>query len=334
MKNKNTINYRHLLTISVCILLPIVVQNKYYLHLFNMIGIYSLLAIGFNILAGYTGQISLGQAAFYGIGSYAAAILHVKFNLSIWIVLPIAVIITCIFGVIIAIPALKVKGKYLVLLTIAFGEITRLILLNWVGLTKGPAGILGIKAPTVFGFEIDSPMRFFYLISGFVILGIIIEKKIVNSRIGRAFIAIREDEDAAELIGINLKSYKIKSFMISAAYSAAAGVLYAFMVGYISPDSFRYDESVSILSMSIVGGFGTIYGPIVGSIALNVLPEIFRPLSEFRMVFYGVILIVTTMIYPGGLLKGFEAMLNKFQLKRKLKTPKNKDNILKSNKLY
>lgn len=304
---------KYIVLIALFLILPFVVRNKYYIHIMNMTGIFALLAIGFNILAGYTGQISLGQAAFYGIGAYSAAILNLNFHFSFWVATPLAALITCFFGLILAVPALRIKGKYLVLLTIGFGEITRLVLLNWVDLTRGPAGLIGIVQPSLFGYEIDSLNEFYYLILGTVILGAIMQARIVNSRLGRAFIAIREDERAAELTGINLTKNKIKAFVLSAMYSSVAGSLYAFMIAYISPDSFRYDESVIILCMALIGGFGTLAGPIVGAIILTIIPEALRNFGDMRMVFYGVVLIAVTMYYPGGLVKGIEKVYSKIE---------------------
>ena len=307
MKNKAILWY--LPAVVILLLLPIVVPNNYWVQIINMAGIWAILTMGFNVLAGYAGQISLGQAAFYAIGAYTSALLNTRFGLSFWIALPAAMVVSGIFGLILAIPALKVKGKYLVLLTIGFGEIVRLVLLNWQEVTGGASGVLRIEAPSVFGFAFDTLIKYYYLILIFLVLLFLYQKKLINSRAGRALIAVREDEAAAELIGINLAKYKIKAFVIGAVFCGIGGSLYAHMVRYVSPDSFRYDESVMILSMAVVGGIGTQWGPICGAFLLTLLPELLRQVGDYRLVIYGILLIIVVMFYPGGLIKGLEALL-------------------------
>jgi branched-chain amino acid transport system permease protein len=281
-----------------------------------MAGIYALLGTGLNILAGYTGQVSLGQAAFYGIGAYVSGLLNVNLGLPFIVTLPIAVIVAAVFGVVLAIPALKVKGSYLALLTIGFGEITRMVLVNWKNVTRGPAGVIGIKAPSIFGFQFDTLQKYYFLILFFVVLGTIYQNILIRSRPGRAFIAIMEDSKAAELIGIDITWYKIKSFVISAVYSAIAGVLYAHMINYISPDTFTSYDSSLILWIVIIGGLGYLPAPILGAIVMSILPEALRWLGNWRLVIYGVTLTLVIMYYPGGLAKYLSKLY--FSAKRKL----------------
>jgi len=306
---KKVIKYL-ILAIVLCII-PVISPNNYVVQIVNMAGIYMILAMGFNILAGYAGQVSLGQAAFFAIGAYGSALLNTRFGLPFWVTLPASIVISIIFGVVLAIPALKVRGKYLVLLTIGFGEIVRLVLLNWHEVTGGTSGVLKIEAPSFFGFEFFSLKSYYYLILVFVILLFLYQKRLIGTRAGRALIAIREDEAAAELAGINLSKYKIKAFCIAAVFSGIAGCLYAHMMRYISPDSFRYDESVTILSMAVVGGIGTLGGPLIGALVLSVLPELLRSVGDFRLVIYGVLLIIVVMFCPGGLLQGLVVVKNK-----------------------
>lgn len=291
------------LAVILCVI-PLLAPNNYVVQIVNMAGIHMILAMGFNILAGYAGQVSLGQAAFYAIGAYGSALLNTRFGLPFWVTLPACALISVIFGVILAIPALKVRGKYLVLLTIGFGEIVRLVLLNWKEVTGGTSGVLKIQAPRLFTFSFSTLTSYYYLILTFVLLLFLYQKRLIGSRAGRALIAIREDEAAAELSGISLSKNKIKAFAIAAAYSGVAGCLYAHMVRYISPDCFRYDDSVTILSMAVVGGLGTLSGPLLGALVLTVLPELLRSVGDFRLVIYGVLLIIVVMFYPGGLLQG------------------------------
>mgnify|MGYP000878847810 CR=1 FL=1 len=312
MKNKK--NFISLMIFSVLlILLPFIVPNNYYVQIINMSGIYAILAMGFNILAGYTGQISLGQAAFFAIGAYTSALMNTVFGLPFYITFPVSMIVSGVFGLILAIPALKVKGKYLVLLTIGFGEIVRLVLLNWKKVTGGASGILRIKAPELFGFSFNTLQKYYFLILIFCIILYFYQRKLINSRAGRALIAIREDEAAAELVGINLAQYKIKAFVISAVFCGIGGCLYAHMVKYVSPDTFRYDESVMILSMAVIGGLGTLNGPILGAIFLTILPEILRQVGDYRLVIYGIMLILVIMFYPGGLISSINKLIMRIE---------------------
>ena len=309
-------NLHRLLFFAFILVLPFLPPNRYAVQVINMVGIYALLGIGVNILTGYTGQISLGQAAFFGISAYTTALLNTGYRMQFLAVLPIAVLVTAAFGVFLAVPALKVKGSYLALVTIGFGEITRMVMVNWVELTRGPAGIVGIDHPVIFGFEFDSLAKYYYLILFFVVLGVLYERVLMRSRAGRALIAIREDDKAAELTGINITQFKIKSFVISAVYSAVAGVLYAMMINYVSPDSFTSNDSNIILWTVIIGGMGSSAGPVVGAAIMTILPEMLRGLGQLRMVLYGVVLLGVIMYYPGGVTHYAEEI--KAQVKSKL----------------
>lgn len=246
---------------AILILLPIVTPNMYIMQIINMIGIYIILGIGINVLTGYTGQLSLGQAAFFGIGAYTAALVNTRAGLQFIPCLLGSVVVTAFFGVVLAIPALKVKGSYLALLTMGFGEVVRIVMINWTPVTNGTAGVLGIQSPVIFGFSFDTLKKYYFLILLFVLLGLAYESIIIRTRTGRAFIAIREDNEAAELTGIDVTAYKIKAFVLSAVYCGVAGCLYAMMIKYVSPDTFVSNTSSVILWTAIVGGFGTVIGP-------------------------------------------------------------------------
>ena len=300
MKQTKKITLIAVVTAAILIL-PFLLPNAYIIQIVNMIGIYAIVGTGVNILTGYTGQLSLGQAAFYGIGAYTTALLNTKLGCPFFVVLPASVLVTAVFGVFLAIPALKVRGSYLALLTIGFGEIVRMVLVNWIDLTGGPAGVVGIKAPDLFGFKFGTLFKYYYLIAFFVFIGIMYQKWLMRSRTGRAFMAIRDDDKVAELTGINITTFKIRAFVLSAVYSAVAGVLYAMMIHYVSPDSFTSNDSNMFLWTAIMGGMGTTIGPVIGAIIMNILPEALRFLGDWRMVVYGVILLTVIIRYPGGI---------------------------------
>jgi branched-chain amino acid transport system permease protein len=184
-----------------------------------------------------------------------------------------------------------------------------MVMVNWIDVTKGPAGVVGIDAPNILGLNFTSLNSYYYLILFFVVIGFIYQNALIHSRTGRAFIAIREDDQAAELTGINITSYKIKAFVISAVYSAVAGVLYAMMIRYVSPDSFTANDSSIILWTVLVGGMGSLFGPILGATVMTFLPEALRTLGNMRLVIYGVILLIVIIRYPGGLTPYVEKLI-------------------------
>ena len=306
----------------VLIGLPVVIPNSYIMQLVLNILIYVILAMGLNLLTGFTGILSLGHAAFFGVGAYVSGILNTRFGWPFWATLIISVIVTALISLFLAFPALRVKGTYLVLMTIGFGEVVRLLLVNWISLTNGPNGIVGISYPDFGFFKLINMTQCYYLAVVFVALLMIYLKVLMKSRVGRCLLAIRDDDRAAELVGIDVSQYKLKAFMISAAYCAIAGTLYAHVIRYISPDSFRADESQLILCCVIIGGIGTFKGPVIGAILLTIIPELFRSLQDFRMVLYGVILMIVIIFFPGGVAKYWDLLVAK--IKKLVTDPKTK----------
>lgn len=300
---------------AIVIAIPFLTPNSYIQQIVNMIGIYIILGTGTNILTGYTGQLSLGQAAFFGIGAYTAALLNTRANQQFIVCLIGAMIMCAFFGVVLAIPALKVKGSYLALLTQGFGEIVRIVFVNWTPVTNGTAGILNIQWPKIL-VSIDTLEKYYYLIIFFVVIVLFYQKKLIQSRTGRAFIAIREDNEAAELTGINVTTYKIRSFVLAAVLCGIAGTLYAMMIRYVSPDTFVNNTSSIILWTAIVGGFGTLVGPVIGGIVMQVLPEFLRFTGNWRLVIYGVILLIVILRFPGGIYPYLERFMNKIKGKK------------------
>ena len=307
---KNKIGF--LLMAVLLLLLPQFISNRYYLHMINLAGIYTLIVIGLNILAGYTGQVSMGQAGYFAIGTYAAALVMLNFKLSFWLALPFAIVVSALFGVVIAVPAMKLSGPYLVLATVGFGEIIRLVILNWQPVTKGAAGLTGIPLPQLGDYRLMSEQDFFYLIFGVLLLGAYVAHRLTKSKIGRTFSAIREDELAAEAMGVPVNRYKTWAFIISAIYAGVAGALYGTFSGVASPDNFTFDDSVGFLCMSVIGGNRTISGAIVGAFMLTFLSEALRTFQAFRLVVYGGILIFTVIYMPQGLVGVFTYWRSKF----------------------
>ncbi|CQR70960.1 High-affinity branched-chain amino acid transport system permease protein LivH [Sporomusa ovata DSM 2662] len=282
-------------------LAPMVLTNNYYLHIINLAGIYTLITLGLNLLFGYTGQVSMGQAGYFAIGTYVSALLMFNLQFSFWLTLPLVLITCAVGGAVIGIPAMKLSGPYLVLATVGFGEIIRLILLNWTPVTKGAAGLTGIPLPEFFGIKLSSEQDFYYLIMSFLLLGTYIAYRLAQSKIGRTFSAIREDELAAEAMGVPVNRYKIAAFIISAMYAGIAGALYGCFSGVASPDNFTFEDSVGFLCMSVIGGSWSISGAVIGAFMLTILSEALRAFQAYRLIIYGVILIFTVIYMPQGL---------------------------------
>lgn len=267
-------------------------------------GIYIILALGLNVVVGFTGLLNLGFVAYYAIGAYSFALLNTKLGMGFWSALPFSVLITVLGGFLFAIPALRLKGDYLALVTLGFGEIVHITLNNWDSFTKGPNGISGITPPSLFHIELSSFTGFYYLVMFFVTVAVIVMRRVHASKIGRAWIAIREDEIATAAMGINNTLYKLYSIAFGAFWAGLAGSLFAAKMRFISPESFTFMESVLILCMVIVGGLGSIAGVIIGAIILVFLPEVLREVQLYRMLALGAGLVLLMIFRPQGLFGG------------------------------
>lgn len=283
------------------LIFPIIMTHPYYMHLSNLILIYAIASTGLNLVTGYTGQLSLGHAAFFAVGAYTSALLSKDVGFPFWGSLIVAVIAATLLGSILGLPSLRLRGPYLALATAGFAEIIWIIINNWESLTQGSRGIQDIPQASLIGFVFSNEISWYYFLSFFYLLFTLCCYRLINSHYGRAFIAIRDNEPAAKASGINPLIYKVLSFAISAFLSGFAGALYAHYRAYISPDSFTFAESVTLLAMIVVGGKGTLSGPLVGAIALTMIPDLLSFLQDFKMVFHGILLVLTMMFLPGGI---------------------------------
>jgi len=264
------------------------------MQILTVIMINSILAISLNLVTGYTGQLSLGHATFMGLGAYGATLFTLKLHFPFVLSLILGAVVAAAFGFIIGVPTLRLKGDYLAIATLGFGEIVKNILLN-LEITGGPMGLRGI--PKITNIYIG------VLALAFVVFSL---NRIMNSRVGRSFIAIREDELAAEAMGINTTKYKIQAFIIGAFYAGVAGGLYAFLFRYINPNDFGFMRSIEILCMVVLGGMGNTYGALLGAFIITVLPELLRSISpviaQYRMVLYGLLLVIMMIVKPQGII--------------------------------
>jgi branched-chain amino acid transport system permease protein len=259
------------------IMIPFV-ADAYILYVANLIGFAIIGAVGLNILTGFTGQISLGHAAFVGVGGYTAAILITRLNFSFWLALPCAGFVAAIAGLIIGIPSLRVKGLYLCMATLAAQFIFEYIFIHWEPMTQGIRGI-NVPAPAIFGFILNTEKRFYYLTLVVVIVAVTYARNLIRSRVGRAFVAIRDRDLAAEIMGISLFRYKLTAFAISSFYAGVAGALWVSFMRIVTPDHFPFHLSIQYLAMVIVGGMGSVLGSIFGAIFMVLTPELLNVMS-------------------------------------------------------
>jgi branched-chain amino acid transport system permease protein len=292
-----------IIAIVLAALVPIVLRgNDYVLNLFVVAGVYSIAVMGLGILLGFAGQLSLAQAAFFGIGAYMSAFLTTRLNWNFWEALPLAVLTSALVAFGIGYPSLRqLSGHYLALATIGFGIIAQLVLINWKAFSNGSDGITGIPAPVIGSYTFDSYGAYFYIVLAFVVLTAYVTARLKATRVGRAMHAIRENEMAANAMGIDATKYKILAFVLAGAYAGLAGCLLAHSIKFISPDSYSFDQSVVFLVMLILGGSQSIGGAIVGASILTFLPEVLRPLKNSYILVYGAAVIVMIIFMPQGL---------------------------------
>ena len=287
---------------------PLWVWNPYHLHTLIMAGIFAVLALSLNLLLGYTGQLSLGHAAFFGIGAYASALLSVKLEWSPWLGMLAAVVLPGLAGWGIGRLALKLRGAYFVLLTISFAGVVSLVSVNWMDLTNGPLGIPGVPAlavalPGLPELSFRGKGAFYYLVLAAVIAAYVLCRRLVASRVGRALVALRENEALAESVGIDGTHYLVLAAMLSAMMAGAAGGLYAHYTRFVSPEVFLFTYTVTMVIMVVAGGKGTLAGPVLGAVLFTVLPEALRALAswQWQMLLYGVLLIAALFFMPRGI---------------------------------
>lgn len=277
-------------------------QNDYYRDVLTLTGMYAVLALGLNIIVGQAGLLNLGYAAFYAVGAYTYAILSTRYGLPFWPGLLAGASVAAAFAVLVGLPTLRLRGDYFAIVTLGLGEITRIVLNNWDSLTGGPNGIANIGRPVIAGYVLSSPLDFYYLILAIAVVTVIAMRRLMTSRVGRAWIAIREDETAAEAMGINTYRLKMLAFMIGSAWAGCAGAFFAAKMAFVSPESFTFFESVIILCMVVLGGMGSIPGIILGAFLLIALPEFFREFMDYRMLAFGAALVAMMIFRPQGLL--------------------------------
>lgn len=267
--------------------------------------IFVVLGLGLNIGVGLAGLLDLGYVAFFGVGAYSYAILNHNFDLGFWIVLPIGGILGCLFGIVLGFPILRLRGDYLAIVTLGFGMIFKVLMENWETLSLGPSGIANIDRPGFFGMQMSlaqSTTYIYYIMIALVVLTIIVTNRLKNSRVGRAWIALREDEIACVAMGIDMARTKLSAYALGAFWAGMVGVIFAAKTTFINPASFTFMESAIILSIVVLGGMGSILGVILGAFILVLLPEYLRAFSEYRMLIFGAAMALMMIFRPQGLI--------------------------------
>jgi branched-chain amino acid transport system permease protein len=286
---------------------PLFVSNDYVLHVLVLIGLYTILAESLNVVVGFTGQFSLGHAGFWAIGAYVSAILMIRLGMSFWTAALSAMAAGYLMGVLLGLPAMRLKGDYLCIVTLGFGEIVRVFATN-LEVTRGPMGVPGIPMPEIGGFSFDSERSMYYLCWACALVTVYVAARMRHSRFGRALMSVRDDELAAVSLGVNMTYYKVQAFGIGGMFAALAGALYASWTTFISPDVFQFSDSANIFCMMILGGLGTIAGPVLGAFLLAGLPEVLRQFAEFRLIVLGLLMIILMIYRPGGVLGSYDTV--------------------------
>lgn len=306
---------KKLLTLVIFLaILPLLTMNIHaisnYLEVMIFAGIFCLVTIGLSLLMGYAGQISLGHAAFMGIGAYTSGILTSKFGFSPWVGIFAGMVLAAGIALVVGVPSLKLKGHYLAMATLGFGEIVFIVFNEEVDLTGGPSGFADIPNLQVGSFVLSSELVYYILVWSIVLLALLFALNLVHSRVGRAWRAIHGNEQAAESMGIPTAAYKVKIFVLSAIYAALAGSLYTHYICFLNPSSFDLFWSIKFVMMVIVGGMTNVWGAVLGTILLTYLGnEWLTPFKDFDILVYGFILLFITMFLPGGLI----SLKNRFQ---------------------
>jgi len=304
----------YLAAIAVIAVLPLIVTTRYWQSVLILCALNSVLALSLNLILGYAGQLDLGHSAFYGIGAYASTLLVKQLGVEFWVAFAAGALIAGSAGVLLSMFAVRLKGHYLGIATLGFALVTYEILMNWVELTKGPLGIYGVTPPPPIDLPglghiaFSRPAMLFYLVAGFTLIVYVLLDNLLRSPLGGVLRAIREDEISAASLGINGAGWKVFVFGIGGGIAGAAGALYAGFVGTLVPDSFFITESFTMLAMVIVGGLGTMPGPVLGAILLTVLPEALRSIGDLRLILFGLAMTATVLFVPGGIMQGWAAL--------------------------
>ncbi|WP_054707233.1 branched-chain amino acid ABC transporter permease [Bacillus sp. JCM 19041] len=306
-----------LIFLLLALLIPLVTDNQYYLYILTISFVWTIGVYGMNLISGYTGQLSLAHAGFFAIGAYSVGLLTVKVGMSYWLAFMLALVITTTIGLLVGLIALRTKEHFFAIYTLCVGYIIYLIIYQWDELTGGVRGLIGIPAPGAIGpIQFESSQALYYLVLVFLVGTVIFMKWITESLVGRTYIAIRNSEELAQTIGINTMRQKLVSFVTSTFFAALAGVLYASVVRFIGPNISYTMVTFDMLTYALVGGFGTLFGPVVGTLLIVLMTQSLQFMEEYRMIVFGPLLVLLVIFYPRGIVGGYAAWKQKRKTKQ------------------
>jgi branched-chain amino acid transport system permease protein len=304
------------LVAAAAVVTPFTLPNDYYLTVLIIGALNAAVVVGLTLLMGYAGQVSIGHAAFYGLGAYVSGVLTVKHAWPVPAAFAAAVVVTAGIAWLVGRPALKLKGHYLAMATLAFGEIVHIVFNEMDTLTGGPSGMSGIPRPVIAGVSFDSDRNFYWLAWGYLVLVLLVSVNVIHSRVGRGMRVIHGSERAARAMGVDTAGYKTSIFVLSAIFAAAAGSLYAHFITFISPSSFGIGHSVLLVTMVAVGSMESIWGGLLGALVLTLLPEYLRVFRDYDILMYGAILMVIMIFVPRGLFLGVPELIGRLAARR------------------
>jgi branched-chain amino acid transport system permease protein len=297
---------------------PIVVEVNYFIHLTIIALIWVIVTQGTNVIQGYTGYVTIAQGGFMGIGAYTSALLSAKEGWPVWIAMGAAPLMTAVLALLAGYPSLRVKGHYFAIVTLAYNMVIFIVLLNWIGLTGGEAGIPRIPRPEAIplpwgdALQFETRRQYYYLAFAATLVASVAAYLLAHSRVGRVLVSIRQNEALAESLGVSCWRYKLFAFVASATFAGLAGALYAHYVGFINPTPFGVDSSLNSILALIVGGSGTLIGPFLGAAVVGFLPEYLRIAETYRLIAYGLFLVLATIFMPRGIAAVIEALRARF----------------------
>jgi branched-chain amino acid transport system permease protein len=314
------------LFLLIAVIFPHMGVSTYYLHLVTLSLIWVIMTEGLNVIQGLTGYVSIAQASFFGIGAYASSLLVLRAGLPFWGALPVVLLIAAVAGLIVGYPSLRTQGHYFAIITLAFCTVLWLLMMTLHDVTGGEEGISKIPPPeSIFGIDFSNKTNFYYLILFVALITIFFVYRLKNSKTGRAFVTIRENEQLAQAVGISLVKYKTMAFVISAVFGGLAGAFFAPYMKFINPTTFGDAYSMNAILAIIMGGSGTIAGPVIGSFLMNFLPEYLRVVESMRMVIYGLMLILITIFLPRGIMGVISSLSGRIGASVRKRTPAGKE---------
>jgi branched-chain amino acid transport system permease protein len=303
---------------AVLLLTPFLIRNPYNLGILNLIGLYVIIVLGLNLFVGYAGQISLGHAAFFGLGAYGSAILTATYGFPPWPTIILVAAAMALIALILGVPTLRLHGHYLAMATLGFNYVVHIIFVQWDEVTGGPSGLAGIPSLSILGIPINSDFRFHYLVWTFGLVALALCLNLVRSGVGRGLAALAQDEVAAAALGVDVKRDKIKVFVLSAVFASVAGSLYAHYFGFVNPDTFSIFKSLDLVIMVVVGGMGSIWGTLFGVGFITILPHWIEFFENYTDIIHGLILVVILLFLPQGFITGLWDIMRTQVARRRL----------------